>query len=102
MINQDIKWILEYAKQGINAALKDLSEFEKVEVVQRYKDIEKVLLSQGVGTTIIPVGIPDVNKKEEANKFIAPVKKWFSGIGDRARLYQKKDINIDAFKDGLK
>ena len=85
-MEENIEFLLRYAKKGVLVTMKDLDPIESEELKQRYISIKRELTStpQNASQSI----------KKGAEKPSA-VKKWFSGIGDRQKKYQ------DAHKDDI-
>ncbi len=76
-----INFLLDYAKIGVLSEMKNMDEIEAEEIKQKYMQIKKEV-KEGSET------IEKSTQKKETGKD-GPVKKWFSGIGDRQKKYQE-------------
>lgn len=82
-MNEDIKFLLDYAKEGVLITMKQLDEIEREELKREYVEIKQRLTSN---QEVIVPGFPKNQNEEKPSA----VKNWFSGIGKRQKAYQEQ------------
>ena len=85
MNKETTNFLLKYAKIGVLKSRGKLDDIESEELLQEYIEIKKELLGSK-DTEEIRKNTPKPGENKEG-----AVKKWFKGIGERQRKYQKEN-----------
>ena len=80
MNQEEIDFLLRYAKAGILSTMQDLDPIASEELKQEY-----IRIKQGL---MVKQEHPSSPQKTQGDKKPSAVKKWLSGIGARQRKYQ--------------
>jgi len=83
MKQDQILFLLKYAKKGVLSSMKNMDPIESEELKHKYIKIKNDLLDS------TPSNKSDINASKKNNDKASVVKKWFSGIGDRQKKYKE-------------